>query len=218
MTWRVFQPAPTSTRVLADADRYLVASIRIPAVRTGARRHGATVTGDEATCVLRAREPAGGARPPAVIPARRAPLDVLRSTSRRGSRRALSSRRGDGPGQSPRPSGRGHLRRSGVLCRARSPARVGTALRRRQMYPLDPAVEPTAVIVNMKFLERRGMHPQRAIGTRIRSHQGTADGSAPGPWREIVGVVPNIEPSEDRAFRRDAGGLPCPRGRARSTR
>ena len=32
----------------------------------------------------------------------------------------------------------------------------------------DPAVEPATVIVNMKFLERRGMHPQSAIGSRFR--------------------------------------------------
>jgi putative ABC transport system permease protein len=68
---------------------------------------------------------------------------------------------------------------------------------------LDPAREPTAVIVNAKFLERRGMQPQRAIGTRFRFIDGRS--AAPTPWKEIVGVVPNIEPSEDRVF---ADGTP----------
>jgi predicted permease len=69
--------------------------------------------------------------------------------------------------------------------------------------PLDPAVEPASVVVNMKFLERRGMQPQSAIGARIRFLRGS-DGE-PGPWKEIVGVVPNIEPSEDRVL---ADGTP----------
>jgi putative ABC transport system permease protein len=69
---------------------------------------------------------------------------------------------------------------------------------------LDPAAEPTAVIVNMQFLERRGLHPQRAIGARLRFTD--ANDSKPGPWKEIVGVVPNIEASEDRA---DIDGTPA---------
>ena len=67
----------------------------------------------------------------------------------------------------------------------------------------DPAVEPAAVIVNMKYLERRGMDPQSAIGSRFKLDQDR--GSTPAPWKEIVGVVPNIEPSEDRVF---ADGTP----------
>jgi hypothetical protein len=67
----------------------------------------------------------------------------------------------------------------------------------------DPKVEPTAVLVNMKFLERRGMDPQRAIGVRIRFTDGRSSES--GAWKEIVGVVPNVEPSIDRVF---ADGTP----------
>ncbi len=62
----------------------------------------------------------------------------------------------------------------------------------------DPAVEPTAVIVNMTFLDRRGIRPERSIGARIRFTDGP--NGEPGPWREIVGVVPNLEASENRAF------------------
>jgi putative ABC transport system permease protein len=67
----------------------------------------------------------------------------------------------------------------------------------------DPAVEPATVIVNMKWLERRGMDPQSAIGSRFKLDQ-DRDGT-PAPWKEIVGVVPNIEPSADRVF---ADGTP----------
>jgi putative ABC transport system permease protein len=67
----------------------------------------------------------------------------------------------------------------------------------------DPAVEPAAVIVNMKWLERRGLDPQSAIGSRFKLDQ-DRDGT-PAPWKEIVGVVPNIEPSADRVF---ADGTP----------
>jgi putative ABC transport system permease protein len=48
----------------------------------------------------------------------------------------------------------------------------------------------------MAFLERRGMQPQSAIGARIQLT--LPEGGGFGPWREIVGVVPNIEPNGDR--------------------
>jgi putative ABC transport system permease protein len=69
---------------------------------------------------------------------------------------------------------------------------------------LDPAAEPTAAIVNMTFLERRGLNPQRAIGARLRFTDGSD--RTPGPWKEIVGVVPNIEASDNRA---DIDGTPA---------
>jgi hypothetical protein len=63
--------------------------------------------------------------------------------------------------------------------------------------PLNAAGSPTAVIVNMKFLERRGLSPA-AVGRAIRFTNGPDE--PPGPWMQIVGVVPNVGASEDRVF------------------
>jgi putative ABC transport system permease protein len=60
-----------------------------------------------------------------------------------------------------------------------------------------PAVEPATAIVNMKILAQRGILPQSAIGARIQLT--VPEGGRFGPWKEIVGVVPNIDPYSDRA-------------------
>lgn len=64
--------------------------------------------------------------------------------------------------------------------------------------PLDPAADPPSVIVNMKFLERREMDPDASVGRQVWFTNGRDE--PPGPWMEIVGVVPNIEASADRVF------------------
>ena len=97
MAWRLFQPNPDQHTKVAAADRYLVASIRVPASAdqylVGSFRvppsSRLTVRENEALRV-RIREPAGGARPPPDAAARRAPMDVLRSTSGRGAGRTVS--------------------------------------------------------------------------------------------------------------------------------
>ena len=76
-----------------------------------------------------------------------------------------------------------------------------------------PVREPDVVIVNMKFLERRGMHPLSAIGIRIQFIDQGA--SASRPWKEIVGVVSNIESSEDRCYSTERRWSSCPRRLAR---
>ncbi len=108
MAWRLFQPNPDAAYegcgrrpVPRRLDsRPLVrrpVSRRLnshPLVRAPGRRGAARPY----------REPAGGARPPADAAARRAPMDVFRSTSGRGAERTHR--------------GRGDVRRSGILCRA----------------------------------------------------------------------------------------------------
>jgi ABC-type antimicrobial peptide transport system permease subunit len=47
------------------------------------------------------------------------------------------------------------------------------------------------------------MEPRSAIGSRFKLDQDRD--STPAPWKQIVGVVPNIEPSADRVF---ADGTP----------
>ena len=62
--------------------------------------------------------------------------------------------------------------------------------------PADPTADPTVVVVNMKFLERRGMAATTSIGRSLRFTDDPDE--RPGPWMEIVGAVPNVEISADR--------------------
>jgi hypothetical protein len=199
MAWRIFQPNPDAYTRVADANRYLVASIRVAP-------SGVMV-------------PPG--RPAAEDEALRVRVAALqeeigrRLTLQPGARRWTFS---------DQPPGEEALERLVRMDRdpEDSPGAVGVAtfvdpsffsvldvsplagrLFDTRDVPRDAAVEPTAVVVNMKFLERRGMTPQGALGTRFRFVDGRAD--TVGPWKEIVGVVPNIEPSADRVF---ADGTP----------
>jgi len=63
----------------------------------------------------------------------------------------------------------------------------------------DSAVEPAAVIVNMKWLERRGMQPQSAIGSRFKLDR-DRDGT-PAPWKEIVGTIRRFGAAAPRGTR-----------------
>jgi predicted permease len=187
MAWRLFQPNPDQHTRVAGADRYLVASIRVPSSGPGNATRGSTAPGDEA---LRVR---------------------VGSLQEELGRRLMLQ-----PGVrrwtfSDQPPGEERDERSGGVATFVDPGFFGVL----DVSPVagrlfdsgdvsrDPTVEPAAVIVNMKWLERRGMDPQSAIGSRFKLDQ-DRDGT-PAPWKEIIGVVPNIEPSEDRVF---ADGTP----------
>jgi putative ABC transport system permease protein len=195
MAWRLFQPNPDQHTKVAAADRYLVASIRVPASAdqylVGSFRvppsSRLTVRENEA---LRVR---------------------IRSLQEELGRRLMLQ-----PGVrrwtfSDQPPGEERDERIGGVATFVDPgffavldvSPVAGRLFDAGDVSRDPAVEPAAVIVNMKHLERRGMDPQSAIGSRFKLDQ-DRDGT-PAPWKEIVGVVPNIEPSADRVF---ADGTP----------
>ena len=64
--------------------------------------------------------------------------------------------------------------------------------------PVEVGQTPTRVLVNTKFLDRRGMDYRRAVGRTMRISD---PGEAPtGPWMEIIGVVPDLEASLGRAI------------------
>ena len=64
--------------------------------------------------------------------------------------------------------------------------------------PVEAGQTPTRVLVNTKFLDRRGMDYRSAVGRTMRISD---PGEAPtGPWMEIVGVVPDLEASLGRAI------------------
>jgi putative ABC transport system permease protein len=202
MAWRLFQPNPDEHTRVADANRYLVASIRLPSSGPGVATDGSTA--EQGREALRVR---------------------LESLQEELGRRLMVQ-----PGVrrwtfSDQPPGEERIER--LVRMERDPTNhrgadggvvtfvdpgffavldvspVAGRLFEAGDVSRDPGVEPAAVIVNVKFLERRGMHPQSSIGTRFRFIEGR--GSTLSPWKEIVGVVPNIEPSEDRVF---ADGTP----------
>ena len=64
--------------------------------------------------------------------------------------------------------------------------------------PVEVGQAPTRVLVNTKFLDRRGMDYHSAVGQTMRISD---PGEAPtGPWMEIIGVVPDLEASLGRAI------------------
>ena len=64
--------------------------------------------------------------------------------------------------------------------------------------PVEVGQAPTRVLVNTKFLDRRGMDYRSAVGRTMRI---TDPGEAPtGPWMEIIGVVPDLEASLGQAI------------------
>ena len=64
--------------------------------------------------------------------------------------------------------------------------------------PVEPGQTPTRVLVNTKFLDRRGIDYRSAVGLTMRISD---PGEAPtGPWMEIVGVVPDLEASLGQAI------------------
>ena len=64
--------------------------------------------------------------------------------------------------------------------------------------PIEVGRTPTRVLVNTKFLDRRGMDYRSAVGRTMRISD---PGEAPtGPWMEIIGVVPDLEASLGQAI------------------
>lgn len=194
MTLRIFRPNPEENTRAADADRYLVASITIPQSGLGLPTAG---QGDEQLRVRLAGLEEELGRRLASQPAVRQWAFSDQPPGEEADERWV---RVEGDGY---PAGhRGLIGVATFVDPAFFAALDILPVRGRLFEARDvshgPAVEPAAVIVNMKFLERRGMHPQSAIGARIRFTGGRD--SEPGPWKEIVGVVPNIEPSEDRVL------------------
>ena len=201
MAWRLFQPNPDQHTKAADADRYLVASIRVPA---SADRY----------LVGSFRIPSSGrslATSGLTAPENEALRVRIGSLQEELGRRLMLQ-----PGVrrwtfSDQPPGEERDERFGGVATFVDPgffavldvSPVAGRLFEAGDVSRDAAVEPAAVIVNMKYLERRGMDPQSAIGSRFKLDQDRD--TTPAPWKEIIGVVPNIEPSEDRVF---ADGTP----------
>jgi predicted permease len=195
MTWRVFQPTPDQNMKAADADRYLVASISIRRSGPGLPVAGpADAQVDEALRVRAATLQEELGRRLASQPGVRGWTFSNQPPGEEADER-LVRMEADAPT---------HTGRAGVVefvdlafFDVLGVAPVSGRLFESEDVSPDPAVEPTAVVVNMKFLERRDMQPQSAIGTRLQFRG--RDGE-PGPWKQIVGVVPNIEPSADRVL------------------
>ena len=191
MAWRLFQPNPDRYTKAADADRYLVASIRFPSSAdqylVGSFRIPSSEPGNEALRVRMAslQEELG-----------------RRLMMQPGVRRWTFSDQPPGEERSEHIGGVATFVDPGFFAVLDVSAVAGRLFDAGDVSR-DPAVEPASVIVNMKWLERRGMNPQSAIGSRFKLDQ-DRDG-VPAPWKEIIGVVPNIEPSVDRVF---ADGTP----------
>lgn len=187
MAWRLFQPSPDANTRVAGADRYLVASIRVPSSGPGVATNGSTAQEHEAMRVrIASLQEALGRRL------------VLQP----GVRRWTFSDQPPGEERDERFGGVATFVDPGFFA-VLDVSPVAGRLFDAGDVSRDPAVEPATVIVNMKYLERRGIRPQSAIGSRFKLDQ-DRDGT-PALWKEIVGVVPNIEPSEDRVF---ADGTP----------
>ncbi len=188
MAWRLFQPNPDEHTKVAAADRYLVTSIRVPSSAPSvATTESPTGSRDEA---LRLR-----------IASLQEEL-ARRLMLQPGVRRVTFSDQPPGEERDERFGGVATFVDPGFFA-VLDVSPVAGRLFDAGDVSHDPAVEPAAVIVNMKWLERRGMDSQSAIGSRFTLDQ-DRDGT-PAPWKEIVGVVPNIEPSADRVF---ADGTP----------
>ena len=188
MAWRLFQPNPDAHTRVAAADRYLVASIRVPSSGPGvATSRSPASSGDEA---LRLR-----------IASLQEELG-RRLMLQPGVRRLTFSDQPPGEERNERLGGVATFVDPGFFAVLDISPVAGRLFDAGDVSP-NPVVEPAAVIVNMKWLERRGMDSQSAIGTRFKLDR-DRDGT-PAPWKEIVGVVPNIEPSADRVF---ADGTP----------
>jgi predicted permease len=192
MAWRLFQPNPDQNTKAADADRYLVASIRFP-------------TSADQYLVGSIRIPSSSE------PANEKLRIRMRSVQEELGRRLMLEPGVRGWTFSDQPPGEERSEHIGGVATfvdlgffaLLDVSPVAGRLFDAGDISRDPAVEPAAVIVNMKWLERRGMDPKSAIGSRFKLDQ-DRDGT-PAPWKEIVGVVPNIEPSADRVF---ADGTP----------
>ena len=64
--------------------------------------------------------------------------------------------------------------------------------------PVETGQTPTRILVNTKFLDRRGIDYRSAVGRTMRISD---PGEVPaGPWMEIVGVVPDLEASLGQAI------------------
>lgn len=201
MAWRLFQPNPDQHTKVAAADRYLVASIRVP---TGAEQY---LVGSfripASTRNLASSELQG----PETEALRIRIASLQEELGRRlalqpGVRRWTFSDQPPGEERDERFGGVATFVDPGFFAVLDVPPVAGRLFEAGDVSR-DPAMEPAAVIVNMKHLERRGMQPQSAIGSRFKLDQDR--GSTPAPWKEIIGVVPNIEPSADRVF---ADGTP----------
>lgn len=194
MTWRLFRPNPDEHTRAADGDRYLVASITIP--RSGLGLDAAGPGDEELRVRLATMQEELGRRLTSQPAVRRWAFSDEPPGEETDERRV----RVDGDGYPADHRGRPAVATfvDPAFFAVLDVSPVQGRLFGAGDVSLDPAVEPTAVIVNQKFLDRRGMHPQNAIGARIRfTYSGDRE---PGPWREIVGVVPNIEASEDRVL------------------
>ena len=194
MTYRMFSAIDQETSVAMQTSRVLVGSIDVPSSeRPGEERGGA----DETRIARIASMQEALARRLAGQPGVRS---WAFSDATPGDGRFERRGRVDGDGSPPDFPG------LPVVTSRVEPGFFGTLgiepLFGRTFEPGDVPVEvgqtPTRVLVNTKFLDRRGMDHHRAVGQTMRISD---PGEAPtGPWMEIVGVVPDLEASLGRAI------------------
>ena len=193
MTYRMFAAIDQETSVAMQTSRVLVASMQVPASEPGGERDGA----DAARIARIASMQEALARRLAAQPGIRS---WAFSDATPGSGRF--ERRGRVEGDEFPPGFPGLP----VVTSQVEPGFFGTLgiepLHGRTFEPGDVPVEagqtPTRVLVNTKFLDRRGIDYRNAVGRTMRISD---PGEAPaGPWMEIVGVVPDLEASLGQAI------------------
>ena len=193
MTYRMFAAIDQDTSVAMQTSRVLVASMQLPSSEPGGDRD----EGDETRIARIASMQEALARRLAAQPGVRS--WAFSDATPGGGR---FERRGRVEGDEFPPDFPGLP----VVTSRVEPGFFGTLgiepLHGRTFEPGDVPVEagqtPTRVLVNTKFLDRRGMDYRGAVGRTMRISD---PGEAPtGPWMEIVGVVPDLEASLGQAI------------------
>ena len=194
MTYRMFSAIDQETSVAMQTSRVLVASIDVPSsARPGEDRDGA----DETRIARLASMQEAIARELAARPGVRS---WAFSDATPGDGRFERRGRVEGDGMPPDFPG------LPVVTSRVEPGFFGTLgieplhgrTFERGDVPFEAGQPPTRVLVNTKFLDRRGMDYRSAVGRTMRISD---PGEAPtGPWMEIIGVVPDLEASLGQAI------------------
>jgi predicted permease len=193
MTYRMFSAIDQDTSVAMQTSRVLVASIAVPtSEQPGDDRDGARET--RVARIASTQEAI--ARQLAAEPTVRswAFSDVTPGGGRFERRGRVE---GDGfPADSPGPPVVTSQVEPGFFRTLGIESLHGRTFERGDV-PLGAGQTPTRVLVNTKFLDRRGMDYRSAVGKTMRISE---PGETPtGPWMEIIGVVPDLEASLGQA-------------------
>jgi hypothetical protein len=193
VAWYLFRPTPDMQTRAADADRYLVARITIP--RPALPENDAALGSEGRRIRVASILEDLGHRLDSEPGIRGWALSDAPPGEERYERRVRMEGDGQPAGYPGLPGVRTDV--DPAFFRVLNVTPIQGRLLDAGDVPLDAAGSPTAVVVNMKFLERRGLSPA-AVGRAIRFTNGPDE--PPGPWMDIVGVVPNLVASEDRVF------------------